>query len=52
MENKTILGKLIGRYFDSTGTSTQHFANVLTSVENMKKVNHSNNHLYSLLYVI
>jgi len=31
------IGKLIGRYFDSNGTPTKHFANVLTSANNMKK---------------
>ncbi|CAF3770421.1 unnamed protein product [Adineta steineri] len=31
------IGKLIGRYFDSNGTPTKDFTNVLTSVNNMKK---------------
>lgn len=34
-----VLGKLIGRYFDSNGTPTKHFHDVLVSVENMKKKN-------------
>ncbi|CAF3819952.1 unnamed protein product [Rotaria sordida] len=31
------IGKLIGRYFDSNGAPTEHFSNVLTSVNIMKK---------------
>jgi len=31
------IGKLIGRYFDSNGSPTKHFQNVLIAVENTKK---------------
>ncbi|CAF3335137.1 unnamed protein product [Rotaria sp. Silwood1] len=34
-----VYGKLIGRYFDTNGTPTKHFSNVLISVNNMKKKN-------------
>lgn len=46
------IGKLIGRYFDSNGTPTEHFHDVLISVNHMKKVNYYHQHfpLISISY--